>query len=89
MTDFVHKMKQWFGWNGVIVMWDVPKYGDSINKSGYFDNIENVIHISTYNISTINQIFTKIDDLDVIDIYTPLKSLMMSNRYQLVKEYIN
>lgn len=89
MTDFIHKMKQWFGWNGVVVMWEVPKYGDKIDKSGYFDNIENLIHISTYNLSTVNQIFTKINDMDVIDIYTPLKSLMMSNRYQLVKEYIN
>ena len=85
MTDFQMKMKQWFGWTGVIVMWDVPKYGDSVNKSGYFDNIENVIHITTYNMSTINQIFTKISDMDIIDIYTPLKSLYLSNRYELIK----
>lgn len=86
MTDFIMKMRQWFGWDGVVVMWDVPKYGDSVNKSGYFDNIENVIHVTTYNMSTINQIFTKITDMDVIDIYTPLKSLYGSNRYDLVKE---
>jgi hypothetical protein len=85
MTQFMMKMKQWFGWDGVVVIWDIPKYGDSVNKSGYFDNIEGVIHVTTYNLSTINQIFTKIHDLDVIDIYTPLKSLMMSDRYEPVK----
>lgn len=88
MTDFIMKMKQWFGWDGVVVLWDVPKFGDSVNKSGYFDNIENVIHVTTYNMSTINQIFTKITDLDVIDIYTPLKSLYASNRYEFVKESV-
>ena len=88
MNQFMMNMKQWFGWNGVVVLWDIPKHGDSINKSGYFDNIENVIHITTYNLSTINQIFTKINDLDVIDIYTPLKSLMTSNRYDPIKSVI-
>ncbi len=86
MADFQMKMRQWFSWDGVIVLWDVPKLGDSVNKSGYFDNIENVIHICTYNMSTINQVFTKISDMDVIDIYTPLKSLYQSNRYDLVRE---
>lgn len=88
MSEFMMKMKQWFGWNGVVVMWDIPKHTDTMDKSGYFDNIEGVIHVTTYNLSTINQIFTKIHDLDVIDIYTPLKSLMMSDRYDPIKSVI-
>ena len=89
MQRFMMNMRQWFGWNGVVVLWDIPKHkGDTINKSKYFENIENVIHITTYNASVINQIFTKIHDLDVIDIYTPLKSLFASNRYNLIKNVI-
>lgn len=83
--DFQMKMKQWFGWDGIVVVWDIPKYGEG-SKSSYFKNIENVIHLTTFNISTINQVFTKISDMDVIDIYTPLKSLYESNRYDLIKE---
>ncbi len=88
LNQFVMKMKQWFGWNGIVLLWDVPKSGDSINKSGYFDNIENVIHITTYNLSTINQLFTKLDDLDIVDIYTELKAIYSSNRYELVKNNV-
>lgn len=84
-------MLQKFGWDGVVVVWDVPKSGDgsNVNKSGYYDSIPNTIHITTFNISVINSIFTKIDDLDVIDIYTPLKSLHMMERYRLVREATN
>ena len=88
LRHFMMRMKQWFGWDGIVVIWDVPKYGDSINKNGYFDNIENVIHITTYNLSTINQLFTKLDDLDIVDIYTELKAIYSSNRYELVKNNV-
>jgi hypothetical protein len=84
--DFQMKMKQWFGWEGVVILWNVPKYGDGASdKSDYLENVENVIHLSTYNLSTINQVFTKINDIDIIDVYTSLKSLYESNRYNPVK----
>ena len=89
LRDMQMKMKQWFGWEGIIIIWDVTRNDNQkINKSGYFDNIENVIHITTYDASTINQIFTKISDIDIIDIYTPLKSLYLSTRYDLIKNYV-
>lgn len=86
MSSFVMKMKQYFGWEPVIVLWEIPRAGDSINKSGYFDDIQNVIHVTTWNMSTINNIFTKIHDMDVIDTYTELKSMYQHERYKLVKE---
>ena len=79
-------MKQYFGWEPIIVLWEIPKAGESMNKSGYFDNIQNVIHVTTWNMSTINNIFTKIHDMDVIDTYTELKSMYQHERYKLVKE---
>lgn len=89
IADMQMKMKQWFGWEGIIIIWDVTRNkDDKINKSGYFDNIENVIHITTYDASTINQIFTKISDIDIIDIYTPLKSLYHSTRFDIIKNYV-
>ena len=86
MSSFVMKMKQYFGWEPIVVLWEIPKAGDSMNKSGYFDNIQNVIHVTTWNMSTINNIFTKIHDMDVIDTYTELKSMYQHERYKLVKE---
>ena len=41
-----------------------------------------------YNLGIINQIFTNIHDLDVIDVYQDLKSLHASNRYQIIKENV-
>jgi hypothetical protein len=84
MSRFQMQLKQWFGYEPVIVVWNIPKSGEG-SKAAHFQNLENIIHVTTWNLSTINQIFTKIGDLDVIDVYTPLKSLYESNRYDLVK----
>lgn len=81
-------MKQWFGWDGVIVLWDVVPDSKN-NKSSYFDTSENIIHLYGYNPGILNQVFSKITDIDIIDIYTPLKSLYESNRYSIIKNYIN
>jgi hypothetical protein len=82
MAVFQQKMKQWFGWAGVVVIWDVKQ-----QRSSSFKGLENVIHIKEgFNASTVNQVFTKIHDLDIIDVYTPLKSIYASNRYELIKQ---
>ena len=84
MKEFQQNMLQWFGWNGVVVVWNVqtsPMYGND-----KFEGLENVIHYYGYNAGIVNTIFTKIHDLDIIDIFTPLKSLYESSRYQPVKE---
>lgn len=86
LLDVKQKLNQWFGWNGVIVVWDIDV--DNKNKSDYFDNIDNVIHITGTDPTTLDQIFTKITDVDIVDIYTPLKSLYMNNRYDVIKQYV-
>lgn len=81
LANFQMKMKQWFGHEPVIVLWDI----NSMSGKNDFSEMENVIHYSGVNLSNINQIFTKIHDLDIVDVYTQLKSLYESKRYELVK----
>jgi hypothetical protein len=83
MREFQQNMLQWFGWDGVVVIWDTVTSSD--RSSSKFANLENVIHYTGWNLGVVNTIFTKIHDLDVIDIYTPLLSLYRSNRYDLIK----
>jgi hypothetical protein len=82
MTEFKNTMAH-YGWNGVTVVWNVStsQYGKDA-----FEGVENVVHYFGYNLGIINQIFCNIHDLDVIDVYTELKSLWMSNRYSKIKE---
>ena len=90
MNRFMNGMRQ-LGWNGVVVVWNV-KEGISDNYSlgsnDKFANVPNCIHYYGYNLGIINQIFTNIHDLDVIDVYQDLKSLHASNRYQIIKENV-
>jgi hypothetical protein len=84
LMDFQMKMRQWFNWEGVIVIWAV-----NTGRSGgasKFESCENVVHYNGVNASIINTIFSKIHDLDIIDVYTGIKSLFESNRYDLIKQ---
>lgn len=81
MLDFRRKMLN-YGWDGVVVIWDVVTGRDEPSK---FAGVPNTLHIMGYNAGVINQIFKNINDLDVIDTYLPLKTLYMSNRYEMVK----
>lgn len=81
MLRFQREMQS-FGWNGVIVVWDVCT--GTLNNSK-FANLENVMHFMGWNLSIIQQVFEKIHDLDVIDIDLPLKAMYESNRYAPVK----
>jgi hypothetical protein len=79
-------MRQIAGWEGVVVIFDVCS--TSTRETSKFDGVENVIHFLGWNLGAVNSIFSKIHDLDVIDIYTPLKSLWLSNRYELVRKNV-
>ena len=90
MNRFMNKMRQ-YGWNGVVVVWDVKSGANDNYLSQYgdkFENVPNCIHYYGYNLGIINQIFSNIHDLDVIDVYQDLKSLHASNRYQIIKENV-
>lgn len=84
MAQFQQDMLQWFGWNGVVVVWNVST--DNAPRTDHFQGLQNVIHYFGFNAGIVNTIFSKIHDLDLIDIFTPLKSLHESNRYDLVKQ---
>lgn len=81
MMEFRAKMAR-YGWDGVVVVWDVNT-GTSNSKK--FESVPNTMHFMGWNLAIINQVFTKIHDLDIIDTYMPLKALYDSNRYDLVK----
>lgn len=81
--EFQQSMKQWCGWEGVTVIFDVCTSNDQ--RSTKFDNVENIIHFYGWNIGNINTIFSKLHDMDIIDIYTPLNSLFQNNRYDIIK----
>lgn len=84
MMEFRSKMAR-YGWDGVVVIWDV---NTGTNNSSKFESVPNTLHFTGWNMGIINQVFTKIHDLDIIDTYLPLKALYESNRYQLVKENV-
>lgn len=86
MAQFQQKMRQWFGWEGVIVVWDVKQTADQVNK---YKNLPNVMYIGTCNVGTMDQIFTRIDDVEIIDVYTVLNTMFKSNRYTPVRELVS
>jgi len=86
MRDFMSKMNHWFGWNGVILVWDTGTSNDkTISK---YEDIPNVFHRFGWNLGSINTIFKGIHDLDILDIYTDLHSLYKSDRYKKIKEVV-
>lgn len=89
MMEFQKNMKQWFGWEGLVVVWDtkVSGYGSN-NDTNKFEGLDNVMYFGGTNIAIVNQIFTNISDMEIIDVYTPLKSLFESNRYIPVKAIV-
>lgn len=85
----VHRsnMKQWFGWDGISVIWDVKS--ESSHDGDKFKGIPNTLYFGSNNPSVLNQIFSNINDLDVVDVYLPLKALFNSNRYSPVRGLVN
>lgn len=81
MMEFRRTMLQ-YGWDGVVVVWDVATGQPDPKK---FADVPNTMHFFGWNPAIINQVFTKLHDLDIIDVYTPLQKLHQSNRYELVK----
>ena len=84
VQDFQMKMKQWMNWDGLVVIWDVKSVNAS-EENNKFENLENVIYFGSANQQVLNQVFTNIHDLDIIDIYIPLLTMYRSNRYELVR----
>jgi hypothetical protein len=86
LMQFKQHMLQWFGWDGLVVVWDVKAGG--IDQGNKFESIPNVIHYGGVNAGILNQIFCNISDYQLIDIYTPLQSIYKSNRYEPVRQLV-
>lgn len=85
VLDFQSKMRQWFGWEGVVVIWDVNM---ATNQRSHFEGLTNVIHYIGFNPSMVNQIFTNLHDLDIVDVYSALETFSRSNRYAPVRDLV-
>lgn len=86
IREFQHNMLRSFGWNGVIVIWDA--WQNVRQENSKFENIENVMYYGGVNPDILTQIFTKLHDLDVVDIYTPLKTLYDNDRFKFIREFV-
>lgn len=83
LLDFKRNMLQWFGWDGVVVIWDVHQQDLQTNK---FENVDNVIYYGGCNIGILTSLFTKLSDIEPIDVYTVLNSFSKMNRYLPVRD---
>lgn len=84
--EFQQNMRQWFGWEGVVVMWDVKMEASGDGQK--YDGINNLMYFGGMNPAILNQIFLNINDLDIIDSYLPLKAMHQSNRYEPVRKLV-
>lgn len=86
VLQFQADMRQYFGWDGILVLWDIKE--ESQLRKGTFEGLNNFIHLPGCNPAVVNQIFKNLHDLDVVDEYLPLKALHESNRYLPVRELV-
>lgn len=87
IQQFQNDMRQYFGWEGILVLWDVCEEGHCRKQK--YDELNNFMHLAGANPATVNQVFKNIHDLDIVDGYLPLKAIHSSNRYAPVKELVS
>jgi hypothetical protein len=86
MLDFMAKCEKYFGFRPFVILIDVS--GDASADIGSFENIENVIVVQP-NPSQIELLLTNFKDVEIADVYQSLWSLHKSNRYDLVRKFVN
>lgn len=82
MNDFFRKCETYFGFKPYIICIDVAH--NSAQPIQTFAGIENLMMVPP-NPSAIEQFLVNFQDMDTMDVYTPLNSIYRSNRYQLVR----
>ncbi len=87
MAQFQADLRNWFQTDPVIVIWDVKPFTLS-QESSKFAGLPNVMYFGGFNYETLTSIFVNINDMDIVDIYLPLKALYESNRYAPVKALV-
>jgi hypothetical protein len=86
MLDFMAKCEKYFGFRPFVILIDVS--GDASADIRSFENIENVIMVQP-NPSQIELLLTNFKDVEIADVYQSLWSLHKSNRYDLVRKFVN
>lgn len=79
-------MKQWFGWDGLTVIWDCKSYSDGDGSK--LRGVPNTMYFGNSNPGTLSQIFENIDDMDIIDEFAPLLAFSRTTRYAPVRERV-
>ncbi len=87
IQQFQNDMRQYFGWEGILLLWDICEESQLAKQK--YDGLNNFIHLAGCNPSTVNQVFKNIHDLDIVDTYLPLKAIHASNRYAPVKALVS
>ena len=88
LTNFQQDMLNWFGWNGVCVLWDISQDINATGGINKFSSCLNTVYLGGMNAGILNQVFTKLSDLDVIDPFVPLKTFYETNRYSPVRNLV-
>lgn len=86
ILQYKRKMKEWFNWDDLIVIWDCKNVSD--DDGSKFNDIDNVMYFGSCNPSLLNQVFTNINNLDKIDAYLPLNAIYRSDRYLPVRNAV-
>lgn len=86
MAKLQMHLKEWFDYEPLFVIWNIPRYGEGSDTSKKFIYLKNVISLNTFNPTTINNIFSKITSMEVADSFIELKTLFLNERYDLVKQ---
>lgn len=82
LNDFFARCQKYFGFKPFIIAIDVAPYSAQMAKT--FSGIENFMFIPP-NPAQIEQLLTNFQDIDIMDVYTPLQSLHRSSRYAPVR----
>lgn len=86
INDMLRRAEQYLGFKPFIIAIDVAS-SSSAAMAERFSGIENFMYIPP-NPAQIEQFLTNFNDMDIVDIYTPLQSLHRSNRYAPVREAV-
>ncbi len=84
LLDFMKRCEKYFGFRPFLILIDVA--GSTSASIKQFEGIDNVMMVPP-NPANIEMFLTNFRDMDVYDVYTPLKSMFKSNRYAPVREF--
>lgn len=85
LNDFFAQCQKYFGFKPFVIAIDVASRTSADIKT--FSGIENFLLVPP-NPAQIELFLTNFNDMDIMDVYTPLQSIHRSNRYELVRNNV-